>query len=185
MTTRPYELLARFAPDGTIAGVHVRTITTVEGRDFESDPEPLASASDPAFVAFAEQFAAQAAANLEQAKQQLTEAQQAAAEAEALRQRVAELEAELELLRNPPQTASVTPRQIRRWLITNYGPAILDQITAAMEAIEDPVHRAIAKSDWEFASAIYRNDSLLIQFAQMLGFTEEQMDRAFEEASRI
>ena len=95
---------------------------------------------------------------------------------------VEEAQRRMDALLNP---ASVTPRQIRRWLITNYGPGIMDQITAAMEAIEDPVHRAIAKSDWEFASAIYRNDSLLIQFAQMLGFSEEQMDRAFEEASRI
>lgn len=58
MTTRPYELLARFAPDGTVAGVSVRTITTVNGRDYESDPLPLAEATDSAFVAFADQFAA-------------------------------------------------------------------------------------------------------------------------------
>jgi len=58
VTSRPYELLARFAPDGSIAGVSVRTITTVNGRDFESDPEPLSGANDPAFAAFAEQFSA-------------------------------------------------------------------------------------------------------------------------------
>jgi len=58
--TRPYELLARFAPDGTIAGIHVKTIVTVNGRDYESDPVPLSGADDPAFVAFAEQFAAAA-----------------------------------------------------------------------------------------------------------------------------
>lgn len=56
--TRPYELLARFAPSGSVAGVSVRTITTVNGRDFESDPVPLSGVSDPAFVAFASQFAA-------------------------------------------------------------------------------------------------------------------------------
>jgi hypothetical protein len=58
MSTRPYELLARFSPDGTVAGVSVRTITTVGGRDYESDPTPLSGATDAAFVAFAEQFAA-------------------------------------------------------------------------------------------------------------------------------
>jgi hypothetical protein len=58
MTTRPYELLARFGNDGTVAGVSVRTITTINGKEFESDPTPLSGASDPAFVAFAEQFSA-------------------------------------------------------------------------------------------------------------------------------
>lgn len=58
MTTRPYELLARFAADGTVAGVSVRTITTVNGRDYESDPMPLSGAGDSAFAEFADQFSA-------------------------------------------------------------------------------------------------------------------------------
>ena len=58
MTTRPYELLARFGNDGKVAGVSTRTITTVNGRDFESDPVPLSGSTDPAFVAFAEAFSA-------------------------------------------------------------------------------------------------------------------------------
>ena len=57
MTTRPYELLARFAADGTVAGVSVRTITTVGGRDYESDPQPLNGTTDPAFSIFASRFA--------------------------------------------------------------------------------------------------------------------------------
>jgi len=55
---KPYELLARFKSDGTIAGCHVRTISTVDGRDYESEPVPLANATDPAFVAFAASFSA-------------------------------------------------------------------------------------------------------------------------------
>lgn len=58
MTTRPYELLARWTDANTVAGVSVRHITTVNGRDYESDPEPLASTDDPTFTAFAEQFSA-------------------------------------------------------------------------------------------------------------------------------
>lgn len=56
----PYELLARFNKDGSIAGCHVRTITTVDGKDYESDPIPLKDATDPAFVAFATSFSASA-----------------------------------------------------------------------------------------------------------------------------
>ena len=58
MSEKPYELLARFKPDGSVGGVHVRSIVTVGGRDYETDPAPLSGATDPAFIAFAEQFAA-------------------------------------------------------------------------------------------------------------------------------
>lgn len=70
MTERPYELLARFRPDGSIAGVHVRTIVTVGGRDYECDPTPLADSKDPAFTAFAAQFAAGVVAENESLKSQ-------------------------------------------------------------------------------------------------------------------
>lgn len=66
MTTRPYELLARFAIDGSIAGVSVRTITNVNGRDYESDPSPLSGATDPAFVSFAAAFSASIVAQRDQ-----------------------------------------------------------------------------------------------------------------------
>ncbi len=66
MTTRPYELLARFGLDGNVSGVSVRTITNVNGRDYEGDPQPLSGASDPAFIAFANQFAAAIVAQRDQ-----------------------------------------------------------------------------------------------------------------------
>jgi regulator of replication initiation timing len=58
MTRRPYELLVRFANDGTIAGASATHIVTVEGRDYPQDPQPLSGVNDPAFAEFAEQFAA-------------------------------------------------------------------------------------------------------------------------------
>jgi len=66
MTTRPYELLARFANDGSVAGVSVRTITNANGRDYENDPQPLSGATDPAFVAFAAAFSAAIVAQRDQ-----------------------------------------------------------------------------------------------------------------------
>jgi hypothetical protein len=55
---RPYELFARWNPQGHVAGVSVRTITTIDGKDYENDPEPLAGTTDPAFVEFADLFSA-------------------------------------------------------------------------------------------------------------------------------
>jgi len=60
MAAQPYELLARFNPDGRVRGVSVRTLTVVDGRTFESDPAPLSGIDDPVFTQFAVTFAAQA-----------------------------------------------------------------------------------------------------------------------------
>jgi hypothetical protein len=81
MTTTPYELLARFATNGTIAGVSVRYLTTVNGKVYEGDPQPLASVDDPAFNDFADQFSAAVVAERDELAEQvesLTEAKQAA-----------------------------------------------------------------------------------------------------------
>jgi hypothetical protein len=89
---KPYELLARFSADGSVAGVSVRTITTVSGRDYEGDPTPLSGASDPAFAAFAEQFAASAVAERDAA---ISDRDAALQSVEAVR---AELQAEIDRL---------------------------------------------------------------------------------------
>ena len=70
---KPYELLARFRPDGTIGGIHVRSIVTVAGRDYETDPIPLSSATDPAFTQFADAFSSKAVEENEQLKATIAE----------------------------------------------------------------------------------------------------------------
>ena len=65
MTQQPYELLARFK-DGSVSGVSVRYLFAVGNKVVEGDPEPLAGTTDPAFTAFAEQFAAAAVAERDQ-----------------------------------------------------------------------------------------------------------------------
>lgn len=87
MTTRPYELLARFGADGKVSGVSIRTITTVDGRDFESDPRPLDGVDDPAFAGFAKQFGAAVTA-----------------ERDALTARLATLTSERDVLQNAVNT---------------------------------------------------------------------------------
>lgn len=50
--------MTRLKPDGTVAGASIRYVTVVDGRAYESDPEPLAGTNDAAFTAFATQFSA-------------------------------------------------------------------------------------------------------------------------------
>ena len=66
MAKTPYEVLLRLNADGSIAGASIRYLLEVEGKVFEGDPEPLAGTTDPAFTAFAEQFAAGAGAERDQ-----------------------------------------------------------------------------------------------------------------------
>jgi hypothetical protein len=83
MSEAPYELLARFNSDGTIAGVHVRNLLTVGSKTIEGDPVPLADATDPAFTQFAEAFSAQVVAERDALQSQLLEAQARITELEA------------------------------------------------------------------------------------------------------
>ena len=96
MTTRPYELLARFGTDGSVAGVSIRTITTIDGKDYESEPRPLAGVTDPEFIAFSSAFSAgvlaEKEAMVEDHKTELTEKEAALTEAN---QTIAGLQAEI------------------------------------------------------------------------------------------
>jgi hypothetical protein len=72
MTTRPYELLARIAADGSVSAHTRRMILDEEGKDLqEANPVPLAGTTDPDFTAFATQFSAAEKATLEATIQEL------------------------------------------------------------------------------------------------------------------
>jgi hypothetical protein len=177
MTTRPYELLARFAPDGTVAGVSVRTITTVNGRDYESDPQPLSDTSDPEFVAFAEQFSADVVAERDLLKAELEALANLQAERDQLAAQVSDLQAEIEALKNPPSPQSITPRQAKLAL---YGAGLLDEVEAmvaqADRAVQIHYHESVT---W------LRNDPVLIGLAAQLGMTAEQLDKLFIQAATL
>ncbi len=112
MTTEPYELLVRMTRGTSPGGASVRYLTTLNGREFESDPQPLADATDPVFIAFAAQFSAKTVAERDAAVAERDAAQSAlttvTAERDALRAEVERLTAELDAIRNPP----VNPRMI-------------------------------------------------------------------------
>lgn len=187
MTTRPYELLARFSSNGTVAGVSVRTITTVNGRDYESDPTPLADTEDQAFVDFADAFSASVVAERDSLTTQVAtltqERDTAIGVRESLETQVAALQAELDELKNPPVQASVTPYQIRRWMLEQ-GIA-LESVTTYINAIEDTLERELARVQWEWGSSVYRDNELLIAFATQLGMTDDQIDAAFAYAATL
>lgn len=124
MTTRPYELLARFNSDGTVAGISVRTITTVNGRDYESDPMPLTGTGDAAFASFADQFAAASVAERD-----------AAIAAQATMQ--AEIDRLTALIPPPLPERSIYPREL-------LGRLTMAEVVAAIRSDDDSVIFAVA-----------------------------------------
>jgi hypothetical protein len=143
MTTKPYELLARFNADGTTAGVTVRTLTVVNGRDFESDPIPLSGATDPAFTQFAQAFSAAVVSERDTLQSQLTamtiELDSAMSEKATLQSQldaamnaVVALQARIDELENPPnpfpnsdwqgfRSAALSSPTIMRMAVSNIG----------------------------------------------------------------
>lgn len=106
MTQRPYEVLARFGADGNVAGVSVRHITTVNGREYEGDPQPLSGTDDPEFAVFAESFAAAAVAERDSL---LAEKQTLTQQVATLTTEKAAVQAELDALK---ETLIPTPTRI-------------------------------------------------------------------------
>lgn len=67
----------------------------------------------------------------------------------------------------------VTPRQIRQALILS-GVSLTD-IDTALDSLPEPT-KSLAKVEWEFSIAFQRNRPLVAQVAQMLGWTDAQLD---------
>lgn len=116
MSESPYELLARFNANGTIAGVHVRNLLNVNGKTIEGDPIPLADATDPAFTQFAEAFAAQVVSERDALQTELTTLQAERDEAVGVKESLEARIAELELLLNPPGPDTSTAEGLKQYL---------------------------------------------------------------------
>jgi len=70
---------------------------------------------------------------------------------------------------------SITMRQARRALL---AAGLLDDVTAAIEALESPAKEA-AQIDWEYGNTVERHNGLVASLGPALGLTEEQIDALF------
>jgi uncharacterized phage infection (PIP) family protein YhgE len=125
----------------------------------------------------------QVATLTEQISTTTTQLSSATAELSTLTAKVAELETTIVELTPPPKPASVTPAQIRLWLIAN--GISLGTIAQMIESIPDEAPRDAARVRWEYGLVVLRDDPLVQQMGSALGFTTEQMDAAFLAASQI
>lgn len=72
----------------------------------------------------------------------------------------------------PPVLAPLSPRQIRLVLAAQ---GLLATAEAALDALEEPV-RSQALIEWEYATEFQRDNPLLLQVADALDLTDEQID---------
>lgn len=84
----------------------------------------------------------------------------------------------------PPSTPStVSPRQIRLWLIQR--GISLASVDAAINGIEDATTRESVRVEWEYAPYVERSHPMLAPLAAALGLTADDVDQAFCEASEL
>ena len=83
----------------------------------------------------------------------------------------------------PAVPASVSPRQIRIWLV-RHGISMA-AVDAAIAEIPDEQARQEAQISWEFSPYVERAHPMLVPLAAALGLSEAQVDEAFREAAGI
>lgn len=83
---------------------------------------------------------------------------------------------------NTPVPESVTKRKGRQQMILM---GVIDAVQPAIDAIEDPIQRALVQSFWDDSSDYERNHPQMIGLASAIGITESQLDQAFIQASRL
>lgn len=85
--------------------------------------------------------------------------------------------------KEPEMLPHLSARQIRLGLI---GLGIdLTLVTAAIADIEDTAARQAAEVEWQYASQFERDHPLIALVSDALGLTAEQVDGAWEAASRL
>lgn len=77
---------------------------------------------------------------------------------------------------------SVTKRQGRQQMIIL---GVLDQVQTAIDAISDPIQRALMQSYWDDSNYYDRHHPQMIALGGQIGFSEEDLDNAFIAASKL
>lgn len=194
MNSHIYEFLLRGTPDGTLSGGHV-IFFDATGR--EGSPQPIGATPDAitwphvagllnaAALAAVETLTAQVAtlqAAATEAAEQLATARAEAATALATAQAeaataLAEAQAEITRLTPPPQATSITPRQLRLYLLS------IGRLEAVQALISSQGETALI--EWEFSLEIHRAHPLTEAIGQLLGLTAADLDTAFQTASAL
>lgn len=76
----------------------------------------------------------------------------------------------------------ITRAQAKAALIIN---GLIGNVQPAIDAIEDPMTRALAQNDWDERLTFERDNPTLVGMAAALGMTDEQLDALFVQAATL
>lgn len=62
---------------------------------------------------------------------------------------------------------------------------LIDHVQPALDAISDPLQRALAQNDWDNRQDFERDHPQLLAIAAALGLTDEQLDQLFIEGAKL
>lgn len=85
------------------------------------------------------------------------------------------------LERTPSALTVVSMRQARLALLE---AGLLDQVEAALAAIEDPLMRQRAQIEWEYATEVRRDSPWVGAIADALALSPDVFDQLFADAGR-
>ncbi len=77
---------------------------------------------------------------------------------------------------------TITRAQAKAALIIN---GLIGQVQPAIDAISDPLQKALAQNDWDERLTFERNNPTLVGMAAALGMTDAQLDALFVQASTL
>ena len=79
-----------------------------------------------------------------------------------------------------PQTISL--RQARELLIRR---GLFEKVQSLIDNMEGPVQKLIIQNYWDYSTVFERDNAVVLQMSNMLGFTDKQLDEFFIEASKL
>jgi hypothetical protein len=82
-----------------------------------------------------------------------------------------------------PVPDTISARQIRLWLVS-HGVSLV-AVETAIDSISDAMQRDLVRVEWEYAPYCERQHPMIATLGTALGFTSEQIDHAFREASQL
>ena len=88
-----------------------------------------------------------------------------------------------QILERVPSAVNVISMRQARLALLEAG--LLDQVEAALAAIEDPRLRQRAQIEWEYAATVERSSAWVQTLAGALGLTAAQLDTLFAEAAKL
>ena len=81
----------------------------------------------------------------------------------------------------PPLSAPIVPASVAMWQARDelIERGLLDAVNGALASIADPTERLRAQSKFEYSSTLRRDDPLLLQMRQALGWSDAELDDMF------